>query len=381
MTLFHVPLKRVVDNSYDIEIGWSLFPKLISDLKQGLVRGTNRIAIITDSNVRSLYGERLLTELKKNEFNADLFVFPAGESSKTRETKAFLEDRLIENAYGRDSCIIALGGGAVTDMAGFVAGTFGRGVPFINYATTVLAAADASVGGKTAVDTPAATNLIGVFHQPMKVYIDLSAWKTLSIREIRDGLAETLKHACIADLEFFEYLEGHISQIISASGEVILDQDVCEHIARKNCEIKYRVVQEDERESNLRQILNLGHTAGRAAETLSGYRLSHGEAVAIGLVIQAKIGRKLGFISERDLSRVVGICRSAGLPTKIPEYLTTSALVAKMYTDKKVWNSKIRFVFQDGIGKAKRFEEGSYSLPLEENFILETLEEIRREEG
>ncbi|HEX2953245.1 MAG TPA: 3-dehydroquinate synthase [Bacillota bacterium] len=377
MTMFHVPLKRVVDDSYDIEIGWGLISQLISDLKHGLVHDSHKIAVITDSNVKPLYGDNLLAQLRSHGFIAEQFVFPAGEPYKTRETKAMLEDQLIEKAYGRDSCIIALGGGVVTDMAGFIAGTFGRGIPFINYATTVLAAADASIGGKTAVDTPAATNLIGVFHQPAKVYIDLSTWKTLTGREVRDGLAETIKHACMAEADFFTYLEEHIDQLLSAAGEVVLDPDVCEAIARKNCEIKYQVVREDEKERNLRQILNLGHTVGRAAETLSGYRLSHGEAVAIGLVAQARIGCKLGFISERNLARVVRLCQTAGLPTEIPGYIETSLLVDKMHTDKKVRNNQIRFVFQDEIGKVKRFEGGTYSLTLAKAFITETLEEFR----
>jgi 3-dehydroquinate synthase len=377
MTVFHVPLKRVIDDSYDIEIGRDLFPALIADLQNGLVPGVSKFAIITDSNVRVLYGERLLAELEQGGFRAGLFVFPAGENYKTRETKAVLEDRLLENAYGRDSCLIALGGGAVTDLAGFLAGTFARGIPFINFATTVLAAADASVGGKTAVNTPVATNLIGMFHQPQKVYIDVATWRSLPVREIRSGLAETIKHACIADAEFFAYLENHLGQLVSAVGEAVLDPEVCEHIARKNCEIKYRVVLADEREGNLRQILNLGHTVGRAVETLSDYELLHGEAVAVGLVAQARIGHRLNFLSENELRRVESLCQAAGLPIEIPESITTEALLAKLYTDKKVRNGRIRFVFQDGIGGVRRFEGGSYSLPLDEELIRGTLQAIR----
>ena len=149
---------------------------------------------------------------------------------------------MLEKGYRRDCCILAVGGGVVTDLAGFVAGTYGRGVPFINYATSLLAAADASVGGKTAVDTPLATNLIGLINQPQKVYLDLDTWKTLPEREIYSGLAETIKHACLADAEFFEYLEAHMEEILA------LDQTACEHIAEKNCSIKYHVVMKDERD-------------------------------------------------------------------------------------------------------------------------------------
>ncbi|MEK4853513.1 3-dehydroquinate synthase [Paenibacillus sp. FSL H7-0756] len=357
-----VTLQKVVDHSYSIEIGEHLFSSLISDLRQGLVSGASKYAIITDSTVEPLYGRALLELLRNEGFQAELFSFPAGENSKTRDTKALLEDQLLSHAYGRDCCIIAVGGGAVTDLAGFVAGTFGRGVPSLNYATTLLAAADASVGGKTGVNTPVATNLIGVFHQPRKVYIDLAAWRTLPAREFRSGLAETIKHACMSDEQFFSYLEANIDRIITEQGELILDAEVCEHIALTNCRIKYEVVEQDEHESNLRQILNLGHTAGRALEALSGYRLMHGEAIAVGLVIQARLGAKYGYMTEEEADRIAALLKKAGLPTEIPEYITNRALLEKMYTDKKVRSGRIRFVFQDGIGAMKRFADGSYSV-------------------
>ncbi|WP_405107399.1 3-dehydroquinate synthase [Paenibacillus sp. FSL K6-1217] len=374
---FEVVLRKVVDHSYPIEIGEHLFSSLIRDLQQGLIKGVSKYAIITDSTVEPLYGRPLLELLRREGFQADLFSFPAGESSKTRETKALLEDQLLSHAYGRDCCIIAVGGGAVTDLAGFVAGTFGRGVPSLNYATTLLAAADASVGGKTGVNTPVATNLIGVFHQPRKVYIDLAAWRTLPSREFRSGLAETIKHACMSDEQFFSYLEANMDRIITEDGELILDAEVCEHIALTNCRIKYEVVEQDEHEHNLRQILNLGHTAGRALEALSGYRLMHGEAIAVGLVIQARLGAKYGYMTEEEADRVAALLKKAGLPTEIPEDITNRALLDKMYTDKKVRNGRIRFVFQDGIGAMKRFEDGSYSVPVEESEVMELLEELR----
>lgn len=374
---FQVVLKKVVDHSYDIEIGERLSHSLIRDLQQGLVPDVSKFAIITDSSVEPLYGQPLLAQLRQNGFEADLFSFPAGEKSKTRETKALLEDQLLSRSYGRDCCIIAVGGGAVTDLAGFLAGTFGRGVPSLNYATTLLAAADASVGGKTGVNTPVATNLIGVFHQPRKVYIDLAAWRTLPVREFRSGLAETIKHACLADAEFFEYLEDNIGKIVTPDGELVLDPETCEQIALHNCRIKYEVVEQDEHESNLRQILNLGHTAGRALEAVSGYELLHGEAVAVGLVIQAKLGVKLGYMTVEQAERVAALLRKAGLPTEIPDSVTSRMLMDKMYTDKKVRSGRIRFVFQDGIGAMKAFEGGSYSTPVEEETIMALLEEIR----
>lgn len=171
MGIFYVELKKVVDESYEIEIGFGLEGKLISDIQNGLVGSITKFAVITDSVVKDLYAARILNKLINAGYHADLFVFDAGEVNKTRKTKELVEDAMLEKGYRRDCCIIAVGGGVVTDLAGFVAGTFGRGVPFINYATTLLAAADASIGGKTAVDTPLATNLIGLFNQPEKVYL------------------------------------------------------------------------------------------------------------------------------------------------------------------------------------------------------------------
>ncbi|WP_342564420.1 3-dehydroquinate synthase [Paenibacillus sp. FSL R7-0345] len=374
---FEVVLKKVVDHSYAIEIGEKLFPSLIRDLQQGLVPGVSKYAVITDSSVERLYGRPLLELLRQHGFAAELFAFPAGEKSKTRETKARLEDELLSRSYGRDCCIIAVGGGAVTDLAGFLAGTFGRGVPSLNYATTLLAAADASVGGKTGVNTPVATNLIGVFHQPRKVYVDLAAWHTLPVREFRSGLAETIKHACLADAGFFRYLEENIGKVVTPDGELILDPETCEQIALHNCRIKYEVVQQDEHESNLRQILNLGHTAGRALEAVSGYALLHGEAIAVGLVIQARLGVKLGYMTCDEADRVEALLRRAGLPTEVPASITNPMLVDKMYTDKKVRSGQIRFVFQDGIGAMKRFADGSYSVPVAEDTITALLQELR----
>ena len=376
MSKFYVELKRVVDDSYDIEVGRNLFDTLVSDLKGKLGEGISKYAIITDSNVKPLYGDKLYERLLSEGFKVDLMSFPAGETSKVRATKEKLEDEMLAKGHRRDSCIIALGGGVVTDLAGFVAGTFGRGIPFINYSTSILGSADASVGGKTAVDTPLATNLIGLIYQPKKVYIDLATWETLPKEQISNGLAETIKHACLADKVFFEYLEEHIEELLEPNG-IHNHAEVCEHIAEKNCKIKYEVVKQDEREANLRQILNLGHTVGRAIETLSNYSLLHGEAVAIGLVMQAKIGEKLGYISKDEVERVIKLIEKAGLPTKLSDEMPTEKVVQKLYTDKKVRSGKIRFVFQEGIGGIKQYEDGNYSIALEEEFIRETIDEVR----
>ena len=361
MAVFQVELKKILDDSYDIEIGNDLTGRLLEDLAGGLVGEIRKFAVITDTEVEPLYGEPVVRMLREQGYQAELFVFPAGEKSKTRETKAMIEDAMLEKGFRRDCCIIAVGGGVVTDLAGFVAGTYGRGIPFINYATTLLAAADASVGGKTAVDTPLATNLIGLFNQPKKVYLDLDTWKTLPKREISSGMAETIKHACLADESFFEFLETHMEEILA------LEPEVCGYMARKNCQIKYHVVMKDERESGLREVLNLGHTVGRAIETVSDYRLLHGEAVSIGLMAAAVLSEEMGYLGKEDVNRIRDLLKRADLPTAIPDYIDREALVKKLYTDQKVRNGRLRFVVPLRIGEIAAFGENVYAVPVSEN--------------
>lgn len=385
MSTFHVELKRVVDDSYEIEIGRSLAGRLADDLRAGLIPGRRRFALITDSTVESLFAPDIRDRLLSAGFEGEIFSFPAGEPSKTRETKSALEDRMLAAGYRRDCFVLAVGGGVVSDLAGFLAGTYARGVPFINYATTLLAAADASVGGKTAVDTPLATNLIGLFHQPRKVYIDIDAWRTLPPRQISSGLAETVKHALLAetlrpagrsdlpgpaapaDRAFFEYLEEHMEDIRNH------DPSACEWIARQNCSVKYQVVMKDERETGLREILNLGHTVGRAVETESAYRLTHGEAVSIGLAAACALSVRLGYMTEQEAARVRRLLARAGLPAGIPAYVDREALLRRLYTDKKVRNGRLRFVLPQGIGAVVEFSPGVFAREISEETAREIL--------
>ena len=367
---FYCELKKMVDDSYDIEIGRGLSDTLISDIKDGLCGKIKKFAVVTDSIVEPLYAKGIYEKLIAAGYSSDMFVIPEGEKSKTRAMKEFVEDSMLEKGYRRDCCVIAVGGGVVSDLAGFVAGTFGRGVPFINYATTLLAAADASVGGKTAVDTPLATNLIGLFNQPEKVYLDIETWKTLPERQLSSGLAETIKHACLADGEMFDYLENNIEKIL------VNDKDACEYIAEHNCAVKYKVVMKDERESGLREVLNLGHTVGRAIETVSDYRLLHGEAVSIGLIAQARLGEKYGYISHDNVQRVISLCERAKLPVTIPDYIDKTALVKKLYTDKKVRDGKLRMVFQKEIGDVMCFGDNDYAKQITEPEIAEIIDKM-----
>ncbi|HCS14285.1 MAG TPA: 3-dehydroquinate synthase [Lachnospiraceae bacterium] len=372
MATFQVELKRVVDDSYPIEIGFDLMDQLVEDMKNGLLGGRKKFAVITDSEVEKLYAEPIARKLEDNGFIVNVFTFPAGEKSKTRQTKEIIEDAMLAKEYRRDCGIIAVGGGVVTDLAGFIAGTYGRGVPFVNYATTLLAAADASVGGKTAVDTPLATNLIGLFNQPQKVYLDIATWKTLPARQLSSGMAETIKHACLAEKGvFFDFLEENMEGLLA------LNPALCEHMAEQNCSIKYHVVMKDERESGLREVLNLGHTVGRAIETVSDYRLLHGEAVSIGLVAQLHLACRLGYVTKEQADRVTALLERAELPVQIPDYIDREALVRKLYTDKKVKNGQLRFVVQKGIGDIVEFEGGSFATPVTEETAREIIMEMR----
>ena len=339
-------------------------------MEAGLFGTLHKFAVITDTNVRDPYAKPICEKLIAAGYKVDLFVFPAGEKSKTRLTKERIEDAMLEKGYRRDCAIIAVGGGVVTDLAGFVAGTYGRGVPFVNYATTLLAAADASVGGKTAVDTPLATNLIGLFNQPQKVYIDIEAWKTLPERQVASGMSETIKHACLASYDMFAFIEENLDDILS------FKKFACEYIAENNCKIKYHVVMKDERESGLREVLNLGHTVGRAIETVSEYRLLHGEALAIGMAAEVLLSARLGYMSDEEAERVIALYDRVGLPTRIPEYIDREALIKKLYTDKKVRDGKLRFVLQKGIGDVVEFAPGVFAKPIEESLAREIIMEL-----
>ena len=375
MQTINVKIEKVINNSYEIEIGYDMFEKLVDDIKHKIVPNVYRYAIITDSNVAALYGYRLFELMKKQGFNVDIYSIPAGEKSKTRENKAEIEDKMLEAGFRKDSCIIALGGGVVTDLAGFLAATYCRGIPVINYATTFLAAADASIGGKTAVDTPLATNMIGLIVQPQKVYIDLKTWETLDDAQIENGLSETIKHACIADADFFEYLNANIDVIKERGRSDQRYIDMLEYICRKNIEIKYNVVTQDEQEDGLREVLNLGHTVGRAIEAASKYEISHGNAVSLGMVAQVLLGYNRGYVTDKQKDRVIEIYNKAGLPVTLNEKVKIENILDKMYADKKVRKGKIKFVFQKGIGDMMVFGE-RFSDTVEKNEIEEALKKM-----
>ena len=376
-TEFTVELVRHVDESYPIVVGRGLETQLVEVAgRRGLA--DRRVVLITDSTVVGLVADRVVAEFAAVGRDVDVITFPAGEINKTRATKERIEDELIARGFGRDTLIVAAGGGVVTDLVGFVAATFTRGIPYISYVTTLLAAADAAVGGKTAVDTPAATNLIGAFHQPKAVIIDLDRWLTLSDSQIRDGLGETIKHGCIADSEFFSVLEDAFVRRGISPAEFVNNDELAQMTAQRNCEIKRDFVTSDVFEGNRRMGLNLGHTIGRALEAAMGYTMSHGECVAVGTALQMRLGERFGYCTEADVERFEVLAGAIGLPYRLPASVSIEAIMSAMGHDKKGVGGTIRFVFQKGIGELMVFEGGAYARPVDAEVIREFLEEQPR---
>ena len=341
METVKVHLKSQPGNSYDIVIGRGIVDKIPKDLKKaGLV---NNYVIITDSNVKKKYGNKLLSKMGKIGLKVSIITFKAGEKSKDRRTKESIENQMLGNGLGRDTLIIALGGGVVGDIAGFVAATYCRGIRYIQVPTTMLAMADSSVGGKTGVDTEFGKNLIGAFHQPTKVYIDTSILDKLSREEMKNGIAETIKHAVIKDKSFFSYLEKNINNLAKKDPEVI------DYVTKRNCEIKSAVVERDEKEKGARKILNYGHTIGHAIESASNYTIPHGKSIALGMIAAAKISAKMGFMPMKDLIRQNSLIAAAGLQTKIRDVGTDKIIKALKY-DKKNVDGTSTFILPRSIG-------------------------------
>ena len=333
---------NLADNSYDILIGCGILSSLGS--RCAVIGLTSRVAVITNPTVNALYGDVVQRSLAEAGCAVTVIEIPDGEVYKNAETLAHVYDALIESGLDRKSFIVALGGGVVGDLAGFAAATYLRGIPFVQVPTTLLAQVDSSVGGKTAIDHPRGKNLIGAFYQPRFVLIDVDTLATLPEREYRAGLAEVIKYGVAIDLPFFEYLEQHVDAIMS------MDQECLATMIRRCCQIKAHVVELDEKESGLRAVLNYGHTLGHAFETVAGYReLVHGEAIALGMVLSARISAGLGHCSTADVERVTTLITSFGLRTLPPEAERIRLLEA-ILTDKKSRNGTISFICNLGIG-------------------------------
>jgi 3-dehydroquinate synthase len=335
--------------SYPILIGTDLLANVGCFLrKQGLPAGS--AAIVTDSVVGPLYQKKLADSLVQAEFSPTVIEIPAGEEHKNLTWLSFVYDKLVASGIERRSPLIALGGGVIGDLTGFAAATFQRGVPFVQIPTTLLAQVDASVGGKTAIDHPAGKNLIGAFYQPRLVVIDVNTLKTLPEREFRAGLAEVIKYGVILSPELFVLLEQRLESLLR------LDSALLSEVIKNCCQLKARVVEEDETEGDYRAVLNFGHTLGHAVENATRYtQYLHGEAVAIGMAFAARLSQRRGLCNDALRERLCRLLKDAKLPVTIPSGIKSDALIAGMATDKKIAAGKVKFVCVEELGKT-RFE-------------------------
>lgn len=308
-----------------------------------------KAVVITDRNVGELYLPTLVESLTRANVEVSWVVLPPGEENKTLETAGTIYERVIEERLDRTSTVVALGGGVVGDVAGFVAATFMRGIGLVQVPTTILAQVDSSVGGKTAVDHARAKNMVGAFHQPKFVFMDLDVLKTLPEREIRSGMGEVVKHAMIRSEDLFESLECHVDRILGGR----MEPDAMEELIGCNCRIKAQVVSEDPLEKGLRAILNYGHTIGHAVEALTGYtKYRHGECVMLGMVAAGEIAVRKGMLSRKDLERQNALLARVGVPEEIGD-LSDDAVLEQVRLDKKVHAGTVRFVLPDRVGSVE----------------------------
>ena len=300
--------------------------------------------IVTNPVVKRYYGTRVVRSLRAVGLKPIVLALPDGERTKSLRWVAKILNELLRRRYERKAWLVALGGGVIGDLTGFAASVYLRGIPFVQVPTTLVAQVDSSLGGKTGVNHRLGKNLIGTFYQPKLVLIDPGALRTLHPREYRAGLAEVIKYGVIADAEFFEFLERNMDPILK------LDRAALHRVIRTSCAIKASVVTQDEQEADRRRILNFGHTVGHALETLGGYRrYKHGEAVAIGMVVAARLAERLGLADARVGMRIRALVERTGLPADLPPR-SASALIRAMRQDKKVQNRRIHFVLPDRIG-------------------------------
>jgi 3-dehydroquinate synthase len=339
------------DRSYDVKIGAGLLAQA-GQLITPLLR-RKRVAIVTDLTIAMLpHLETLRTSLQGAAIEYNTVVLPAGEATKSFAELAGLCDALLELEVERGDLVLALGGGVIGDIAGLASGLLKRGIDFVQIPTTLLAQVDSSVGGKTAINARAGKNLVGLFYQPRLVIADTSVLDTLPKRELLAGYAEVVKYGLIGDSPFFAWLEANGQKLLAG------DKNARVHAVQVSCAAKARIVEADERETNLRALLNLGHTFGHALEAATGYseRLIHGEAIAIGMVLAFDLSVKLGLATGQDSERVRGHLKSVGLPTTLRDIpgptLDTAIITHHMTHDKKAKGGKLTFILARGIGDA-----------------------------
>jgi 3-dehydroquinate synthase len=333
-------------NSYEIRVGSGILADAGTWLKEKGFSG--KAVIITDANVGPLYAAPLEQSLAKVNIRTNVIEIPAGEEQKTLAIAGSLYEKLAAAYAERSTPVLALGGGVVGDLAGFVAATYMRGVPFVQVPTSLLAMVDSSVGGKTAVDHGRLKNIVGAFYQPRMVIADIDTLKTLPREELSNGMAEVIKMAAIGDRSFFKFLEEHMAQAMELAPAVL------EEIVIKSTAPKAAIVSRDERESGERMVLNHGHTIGHAIEALSNFKMKHGQAVALGMVAENRIAVRLGMLPETEAVRIQEVLKLAGLPVMMPDFISKEKekFLELIKHDKKVLNDRVRFVLLQTIGSA-----------------------------
>jgi len=329
-------------NSYNVYIDRNLLERIGDILIHE--KGPCKALLITDSNIDRIYSGIVTQSLVRNKFDVKPVILKPGEDQKTLETAFALYDACFDHKLDRNSLIVALGGGVVGDISGFIASTFMRGIPFIQVPTSLLAQVDSSIGGKVAVNHPKGKNMIGSFYQPKAVFIDTDTLSTLPAAELIAGLVEVVKYGVIRDAELFGYIEKNLSDILQ------LNHDALFRIIAVSCQIKANVVEKDEKETHLRAILNYGHTIGHAIEALTDYKkYRHGEAVAIGMLYATQIAREMGLANHTVFDRQLSLIKKLGLP--LHTGLKPESIIKSLYTDKKVISGKLRFILPARIGE------------------------------
>ncbi len=330
------------ENSYPIYIGSGLLQQ-----KQILLKHikSKQVLVVTNTTIAPLYLDKLIKSLI--DFQVEVIELPDGEQYKKLEYISKIFDCLLEKKFSRNATLVALGGGVIGDMGGFAAACYQRGIPFIQIPTTVLAQVDSSVGGKTGVNHPLGKNMIGAFYQPQCVIADMDVLDTLDDRQLIAGIAEVIKYGLIRDLDFFEWLEKNMSLLLAR------DKQALAYVIERSCINKAEVVAEDEFETGIRAILNLGHTFGHAIETGTGYgQYLHGEAVSIGMGYAADLSKRMGWLSELDVTRILALLKLAGLPVEPPADMSVEQFLDFMSVDKKNVDGNIRLILLKSIGEA-----------------------------
>lgn len=347
-----------VTGAYPVWVGLGLF-EAVPDLVAEHVPA-RKFAVVSDRTVSELYGGRLSSAFRSAGIAVVHVDFPAGEASKTVGEWARLTDVLLEAGLGRDGAVVALGGGVTGDLAGFVSATFMRGVPVVHVPTSLLAMVDASIGGKTGIDTPRGKNLIGAFHAPSLVVTDPALAGSMPSRARAEGLVEAVKHGAILDEVYLSEVEDGLDASVGGDPEA-LDRVVLGSVA-----IKTRVVTEDEREEGFRSVLNFGHTLGHGIEAASGFAMTHGEAVALGMVLEARLGERLGLTEHGTADRLEAVVRRLDMPTELPERVGAADVLAYAARDKKARGGETRYVLLQTAGTVLRDEGWARTVPLAE---------------